>query len=668
MRVLCFLLLFIIGVGCVPPGPKKDTPLQLDWSAESLQSTIGAVDSRDVTLVAQALSSEDPLVRLAAVQGASSMVSPDLHEGLLAILDGDESVLLRERAAYALGQQKDEVLARDLIRAFQSQDTANYNTSLRATILEAVGKCGDTKSLDQIASAAGYSSDMGHLITGQARAIYRYGLNQKVTPQAVTRMLDILQDASAPKEARVIAAQYIYRFPGIDLSPAKLTLQDTYNNTSDIDIKMCIAGALTRTGNQEILPFLISQLESNLDYRIKVNILRRIGSYAIGDIKPILDTLIDDENPYISALALDNLRGQVPRPLVSTYTEKARQDPGTSKSAALYAVALDALPSRFINSRAALNGLIKQSFDSSKTVIQKARHIEVLALDPANLPVVLDKGLSSAEPYVRTATIRSLADVMTNTRSQQIYAIPSSYNVLKNTIASSLVERLDLGDAGDIAGISTLIIDEKLGFKDVPGLNVFLRSALRKLALPRDLEAYQSCESAIAFLEDTTSVLASPSYNHPINLDILKSVSDSSRVIINTTKGSIEATLYPEAAPGSVANFIDLSNQGFFDDKTWHRVVPNFVIQTGCPRGDGYGSLDYTIRSEYSQLYYDGEGYLGMAATPLSDTEGTQWFITQSSTPHLDGRYTIFGKVISGMDVVHDIEEGDQIETIEIRR
>ena len=57
-----------------------------------------------------------------------------------------------------------------------------------------------------------------------------------------------------------------------------------------------------------------------------------------------------------------------------------------------------------------------------------------------------------------------------------------------------------------------------------------------------------------------------------------------------------------------------------------------------------------------------------MAATPLSDTEGTQWFITQSSTPHLDGRYTIFGKVISGMDVVHDIEEGDQIETIEIRR
>ena len=123
-------------------------------------------------MVAQALSSEDPLVRLAAVQGASSMVSPDLHEGLLAILDGDESVLLRERAAYALGQQKDEVLARDLIRAFQSQDTANYNTSLRATILEAVGKCGDTKSLDQIASAAGYSSDMGHLITGQARAIY----------------------------------------------------------------------------------------------------------------------------------------------------------------------------------------------------------------------------------------------------------------------------------------------------------------------------------------------------------------------------------------------------------------------------------------------------------------------------------------------------------------
>jgi len=668
MRALWYCLLFVLLAGCVPPGPQEDIPLVLNWSAESISPILTAVDNRDITSLVVSLSSEDPLERLAAVQGASSIVSPELHEGLLSILNGDNSVLIRERAAYALGQQMDVLLAGDLIRAFQTQDTASYNTSLRGTLLEAIGKTGDTKVLDQISSAAGYSNDMNHLITGQARAIYRFGLNQKRTSQASQRILDILHDIGAPIEARVIAAQYIYRFPGVDLSAAKNSLQTVYDGSSDVDIKMCIAGALARTGDKEVLPFLISQLESNIDYRIKVNILRRIGSFNIGDTKAILDVLIDDSNPYISALAIDNLKGQVPVQTVNPYIEKARLVPGTSKSAALYGVALDAMPARYINTRAIINNGIKSSLDSAKTAVAKARHIEALALDPANLTVVLEKGVAAEDPYVRTAAIRSLSNLMFNTRSQQVYARPSAYNVLKNTIATRLIERIDLGDPGDIAAISTLIMEETLGFKDVPGLNISLRTALSNLTLPRDLEAYQNCESAIAYIEGSESVLSSPSFNHAIDLMLLSGISDSSEAVIETTKGTIIAQLYPNEAPGSVANFVDLSDQGYFNEKTWHRVVPNFVIQTGCPRGDGYGSMDYTIRSEYSQLYYDGEGYLGMAATPMPDTEGTQWFITQSSTPHLDGRYTIFGKVSSGMDVVHNMQEGDLIEEVKIKR
>jgi cyclophilin family peptidyl-prolyl cis-trans isomerase len=94
-------------------------------------------------------------------------------------------------------------------------------------------------------------------------------------------------------------------------------------------------------------------------------------------------------------------------------------------------------------------------------------------------------------------------------------------------------------------------------------------------------------------------------------------------------------------------------------------VVPNFVIQSGCPRGDGFGSLGFTIRSEVGDTYYNDEGYVGMASAGLH-TEGTQFFITHSPTPHLDGRYTIFAKVIEGMDVVHKISIGDTIKTINI--
>ena len=121
----------------------------------------------------------------------------------------------------------------------------------------------------------------------------------------------------------------------------------------------------------------------------------------------------------------------------------------------------------------------------------------------------------------------------------------------------------------------------------------------------------------------------------------------------------------PEFAPGTVANFIALVRQGFYQDKTIHRVVPNFVIQGGCPRGDGYGSLDYTIRSELPPLYYDEAGYVGMASAG-NHTECTQFFITHSPTPHLDGEYTIFARVTDGLEVVHQTQVGEYIKNIEL--
>ncbi|MBK5279711.1 MAG: peptidylprolyl isomerase, partial [Bacteroidia bacterium] len=126
-----------------------------------------------------------------------------------------------------------------------------------------------------------------------------------------------------------------------------------------------------------------------------------------------------------------------------------------------------------------------------------------------------------------------------------------------------------------------------------------------------------------------------------------------------TTKGEIIIQLFVEESPGSVSNFVELCNQRYFDGKFFHRVVPNFVVQAGCNRGDGFGSEAYSIRSEFSGRRYT-EGSIGMASAG-KDTEGTQWFITHSPTPHLDGKYTTFAEVVSGMEVVHQIEVGDRI-------
>ncbi|OUJ73303.1 peptidylprolyl isomerase [Hymenobacter crusticola] len=138
----------------------------------------------------------------------------------------------------------------------------------------------------------------------------------------------------------------------------------------------------------------------------------------------------------------------------------------------------------------------------------------------------------------------------------------------------------------------------------------------------------------------------------------------SQRATVRTSKGTIVFQLLVNEAPGSVASFVELTRQGFYNGKTIHRVVPNFVAQGGCPRGDGWGSTDYNIRSEFADLRY-GEGAVGLASAG-KDTESCQWFITHSPTPHLDGRYTIFAQVVSGMDVVSRLEIGDRIERVDL--
>ncbi|MBK9331293.1 MAG: peptidylprolyl isomerase [Ignavibacteria bacterium] len=130
-------------------------------------------------------------------------------------------------------------------------------------------------------------------------------------------------------------------------------------------------------------------------------------------------------------------------------------------------------------------------------------------------------------------------------------------------------------------------------------------------------------------------------------------------IVIKTSKGDIRIELFPDAAPMTVLNFLKLSERNFYDGTIFHRVVSNFVIQGGDPTGTGYGGPGYSIRSEFSPLEYE-TGYVGMASSG-KDTEGSQFFITHSATPHLDGKYTIFGKVTDGMQTVDKIMVGDMI-------
>jgi len=135
-------------------------------------------------------------------------------------------------------------------------------------------------------------------------------------------------------------------------------------------------------------------------------------------------------------------------------------------------------------------------------------------------------------------------------------------------------------------------------------------------------------------------------------------------VTMETSKGSIELELYPEHAPMTVNNFVFLTEEGYYDDVTFHRVISNFMIQGGDPTGTGRGGPGYKFADEtYGNPLKHETGVLSMAnAGP--NTNGSQFFITHSPQPHLNGKHTVFGKVINGMDVINAIEQGDKMTTV----
>ncbi len=138
------------------------------------------------------------------------------------------------------------------------------------------------------------------------------------------------------------------------------------------------------------------------------------------------------------------------------------------------------------------------------------------------------------------------------------------------------------------------------------------------------------------------------------------------RIILKTEKGPIEATIFASKTPMTAASFLNLAKRNYYSGITFHRVIPNFMIQGGDPTGTGAGGPGYKFGDEcLRELKHDKAGVFSMAnAGP--GTNGSQFFITHLPTPHLDGKHTVFGQVTSGQDVVNAIRGGDKIQSIEV--
>ena len=661
MRLLLkitFVLTCILIGSCVPESKKILTEVDIQSTDPVFRGIVEHEYAKRLDSLLPFLSHNDPTYRYLASRAFSSFQDKKAIDSLAILLD-DPIIKVRAMAAYSIGQMRSEDAEEELIKGFRQRDTMSIDNSANAEILEAIGKLGSKEMASFISSAKGYRDSDTLLIEGQLKSLYQFSLRNIISPDIIAHAVKAVRNRDLTTTARLYAAHCLARPKKLNIEKYKFQIAETFVNENNVHIKMALATALKHSSDKEIQNILLDQLDLDLDYRVKCNLIRSLKSYDyITTIEKIL-LLLESDNEHLAICACEYLEEKGLKEDAIVYRQIAGRNLSGRVKARLYQAIMANLPYYYSKTKNATRWQIKHLLDDEEDVFLINGYLSALGNDPESYELIVKYLEDKNDPVILTAGIDALGKILRHEEFILIYKSFSAYH--RRKILDFIKAQMESGDEGIIGSAANIIASEESELKPLIDSLEFLMEAKQKLKIPGQIESVHSIERALAYLRGvSTPNLSKTESNKSPDWSLVNNHEETIKALVKTEKGVIDIELYLIKAPGAVLNFIELANSDFFDGKIFHRVVPNFVIQTGSPRGDNYGGKDYVISSNVAQAYYDDEGYVGMASAGLH-TESTQWFITHSPTPHLDGKYTIFGKVESGMEVVHDIHPGDKI-------
>lgn len=658
-------------VSCGANNEQTEAADFLNFSDVVVQEIYKLQNQRDAKGLIPFLRAEEPVNRylaamaLASVQDSSTQTIAALAS-LLQNKNEDESI--RAIAAYALGQTGSDKATQPLLNAFQPK-VSKASFLVNAQILEAVGRAGSEKYLKYVSAAPDYLPTDTLILEGQASSIYRYMIRGMTSNLGTNRMLELLDD-KYPTSVRRIAASYFGRLPNIDFDSKEKYEQfiALAQKEKDDYTRMGLASGLGKFEMTTVVLIVLQDMaRAEANPLVKANILRSIKKYDYVDVKPIFLGAVRDANPQLAIYASEYFTKNGIRNDVDLYYGIGTDSTITNNflKINMLGAALANISYSKAKQRKEIIELLTTIYKTTKNPYEKGKCLEALATYPLSYEFIYEEMFAPKQhAFVKVSGVNALAQIRRNPKLSR--SMPNDYEFMMTFFKKTFQEVYEKGDVGMMGAMSEILRDPTLGYDIIYRTDYrFLMEALKKLTLPRDVEVYHQIQKTISYISGDTLSLKQPKNNFEIDWAPLQTLTKDTRVIVKTTKGDFTMQLYPVEAPGSVSNFLNLINKGFYKNKTFHRVVPNFVAQGGCPRGDGWGSTNKLIRSEFSPLKYDNEGWVGMASAG-KDTETCQFFVTHSPTPHLDGRYTIFAKVIDGMDIVQQLVIGDKIKTIEV--
>ncbi|WP_460879889.1 HEAT repeat domain-containing protein [Pontibacter rugosus] len=525
----------------------------------TLQHIYTLQDKRNTTELLPYLNHTSTAYRKQAALAFAS-VQDTLAIPSLQTLLSDPEINVREASAYALGQIGHSKAEDALIRHVQQEQ----NPEVQAELLEALGKVATTKGVDFLAK---YKAPNLTALGGQAWGLYRAGAQQQHTPPGVEKAAALLAPTN-PYEARLAAGQFLARTPKLDLTLYRQQLLNAATSDPTPEVRMAATQALGKVRAVDKAQILSTLAQSDPDYRVRLSAVRAMNGLDFEDIKPAILAALQDRNintaVATSEFLLSNSAGIPTEPLLQVLPNL--QD-ARVRSNVMWVILKNSQP----HSRTFLNQRYKQQYENARTPYQQAHLIKGLSGDIENYKYIAEQMFSAQQPVVATTGM----DALILMRQQ-----PDFPRRLESAFADIFQRAVGTGDVALVGMAAAAIRDPKLNLRNQYRSFDFLTQAQQKLQLPRDMETNIELQKAIDYLSGKQeSETPQNPFTHPIDWALVRTIPADQQVLLRTEKGNITLELFVEDAPGTVANFVELTRQDFFDNLYFHRVVPNFVAQ-----------------------------------------------------------------------------------------
>ena len=626
-----------------PAKPDTVATAPLPPAAPLEPRSLGADPLRSIAIVedqrrwdgvlGSALTHADARVRARAALAVGRLQDSTTVPALLPLLH-DSDAAVRKQAVFALGQ-----IGKTAARAPLESLLVERDPALVVLSIEALGKLGDKRSTPAVSR---FLTSGQALLRGEAAvALWRLAdstalepliaRHEDPDPEVRWRVLYALEKIKAPDRIVLIAALHL-----------------------DDPSWMVRAQAARTMGRQKAVrasAYLMQQLLDPVP-AVTVNALRAIQQVADSNCVTCARRVTEKlthSHPYVRVTAATVLAEPFMLARADTATRRGAIDSLThclrDPDAATRGAAARALIA--IRGAEALPQIQPLLADSS--IYTRVAVLNALTLLPAEraAPILLERTDAGRPLFERMTAAEALGTLKERSALQLLRAGLADSAVLY--VASSATAIAELGDSASIGALAGAYAARA---QDADAdARVSIHDALRTLAGQAFADSIERRHPA----KNAAPVLYPADFQEPPK---------ERGAILHTTAGDIGWAFDGAEAPQTVKNFVRLARRGYFDGLALHRVVPHFVIQDGDPTGTGSGGPGYTIRCEYNLLRYDA-GMVGMALSG-KDTGGSQWFITHAPQPHLNGRYTIFAHVTTGLDVVGRVVQGDRVLRVEI--